>query len=60
MTKNNNQSKVIQDRIILTIEVVKDTDNMSEFFEFCNDTIDTAESHFNVYRSNIEIGGTNE
>lgn len=60
MTKNNNQSKVIQDRIILTIEVVKDTDNMSEFFELCNDTIDKAESHFNVYRSNIEIGGTNE
>ncbi|MEI0477259.1 hypothetical protein [Brachyspira pulli] len=60
MTSNNNQVKVIKDRIILTVEIVKDIDNMSEVFEFCKDTIETAESHFNVYRSNIEIGGTNE
>lgn len=58
--KNNNQSKVIEDRIILTIEISKDTDNMSEVFEFCKDTIETAETHFTVIRSNIEIGGTNE
>lgn len=58
MIKNNNQSKVIEDRIILTIEIVKD--DMLEVFEFCKDTIDTAETHFNVIRSNIEIGGTDE
>ena len=39
MTSNNNQVKVIKDRIILTVEIVKDIDNMSEVFEFCKDTI---------------------
>lgn len=53
-------SKVIEDRIILTIEIVKDPDNMVEVFEFCKDTIETAEPHFNIIRSNIEIGGTDD
>ncbi|WP_295297711.1 hypothetical protein [uncultured Brachyspira sp.] len=46
---NNNQSKV-----------VKDTDNMLEVLTFFNDTIETAEEHFVIYRSNIEIGGNDE
>ena len=46
---NNNQSKV-----------VKDTDNMLEVLTFFNDTIETAEEHFVIYRSNIEIGGNDD
>ncbi|MBW5392687.1 hypothetical protein [Brachyspira pilosicoli] len=57
---NNNQSKVIANRMILTIEIVKDTDNMLEVLSFFKDTIETAEEHFVTYRSNIEIGGNDE
>lgn len=57
---NNNQSKVIANRMILTIEIVKDTDNMLEILSFFKDTIETAEEHFVTYRSNIEIGGNDE
>ena len=57
---NNNQSKVIANRMILTIEIVKDTDNMLEVLSFFKDTRETAEEHFVTYRSNIEIGGNDE
>ena len=57
---NNNQSKVIANRMILTIEIVKDMDNMLEVLSFFQDTIETAEEHFVIYRSNIEIGGNDE
>lgn len=58
--KNNNQSKVVKDRIILTVEIVKDMDNMLEVLSFFQDTIETAEEHFVIYRSNIEIGGNDD
>lgn len=57
---NNNQSKVIANRMILTIEIVKDMDNMLEVLSFFQDTIETAEEHFVIYRSNIEIGGNDD
>ena len=57
---NNNQSKVIKDRIILTVEIVKDMDNMLEVLSFFKDTIETAEEHFITCGSNIEIGGNDE
>ena len=58
--KNNNQSKVIANRMILTIEIVKDMDNMLEVLSFFQNTIETAEEHFVIYRSNIEIGGNDD
>lgn len=57
---NNNQSKVIANRMILTIEIIKDMDNMLEVLSFFQDTIETAEEHFVIYRSNIEIGGNDD
>lgn len=46
--------------MILTIEIVKDMDNMLEVLSFFQDTIETAEEHFAIYRSNIEIGGNDD
>lgn len=57
---DNNQSKVIANRMILTIEIVKDMDNMLEVLSFFQNTIETAEEHFITYRSNIEIGGNDD